>query len=175
MLQNLTWKTCRCLLSLRQVKPIFITRTLSATRSLHEKCHYKTLGIQKTASQDEIRKAYLEKSKMYHPDTNPDDKEAHAKFLEVKFAYESLLTKPSSSKIYTNFHKKHSRPHFEDDHINMEGFRRERPEFFRQHTASRQQRPRASRGERTVARKSKPRFGYGTILSVISVIAVVIT
>ena len=51
---------------------------------------YEVLGVSKTASEDEIKKAYRKLAKKYHPDVNPDNKEAEAKFKEINDAYEVL-------------------------------------------------------------------------------------
>ena len=45
--------------------------------------YYEVIGVSKTASEDEIKKAYRKLAKQYHPDLNPNDKEAEAKFKEV--------------------------------------------------------------------------------------------
>ena len=56
--------------------------------------YYEVLGVEKTASDDEIKKAFRRLAKKYHPDANPDNKkEAEAKFKEVNEAYEVLSDK----------------------------------------------------------------------------------
>ncbi|MBQ7541902.1 MAG: molecular chaperone DnaJ [Clostridia bacterium] len=52
--------------------------------------YYEVLGVDKNASEDEIKKAYRKKAKQYHPDLNPDNPEAEAKFKEANEAYEVL-------------------------------------------------------------------------------------
>ena len=52
--------------------------------------YYEVLGVKKDASDDEIKKAYRSLAKKYHPDMNPGDKEAEAKFKEVNEAYAVL-------------------------------------------------------------------------------------
>ncbi len=52
--------------------------------------YYEVLGVQKNASDDEIKKAYRSLAKKYHPDMNPGDKEAEAKFKEANEAYAVL-------------------------------------------------------------------------------------
>ena len=55
-----------------------------------EKDLYKTLNVDKEASQDEIKKAYRKLSKECHPDVNPDNKEAEEKFKDISVAYGTL-------------------------------------------------------------------------------------
>ena len=52
--------------------------------------YYEVLGVSKNASADEIKRAYRRMAMKYHPDKNPDDKEAEAKFKECAEAYEVL-------------------------------------------------------------------------------------
>src|SRR3954468_1045209 len=54
------------------------------------KDYYDTLGVARTASQDEIQKAYRKLARKYHPDMNPDDATAKKKFQEVQQAFETL-------------------------------------------------------------------------------------
>ena len=52
--------------------------------------YYEVLGVAKTASADEIKKAYRKLAMKHHPDRNPDDKSAEEKFKEASEAYEVL-------------------------------------------------------------------------------------
>jgi len=52
--------------------------------------YYKTLGVRRNASPEEIQKAYRELARRYHPDLNPDDKTAKKKFQEVQTAFDVL-------------------------------------------------------------------------------------
>ncbi len=63
------------------------------------KDYYKILGVSKTASQDEIKKAYRKLAVKYHPDKNPGDKVAENKFKEANEANE-VLSKPEKRKQY---------------------------------------------------------------------------
>lgn len=54
------------------------------------KDYYKILGVDKNASKDEIKKAYRKLARKFHPDTNPNDKEAAKKFSEINEAHEVL-------------------------------------------------------------------------------------
>jgi len=52
--------------------------------------YYEVLGVEKTASADDIKRAYRRLAIKYHPDKNPGDKDAEAKFKECAEAYEVL-------------------------------------------------------------------------------------
>src|ERR1044072_5163466 len=60
---------------------------------------YKTLGVDKKASDEEIKKAYRKLARQYHPDTNQGDKGAEERFKEVQEAY-SILSDEEKRKAY---------------------------------------------------------------------------
>ena len=66
------------------------------------KDYYTILGVPKGADENEIKKAYRQLAKQYHPDRNPGDKTAEAKFKEISEAYE-VLSDPEKRQMYERF------------------------------------------------------------------------
>src|SRR5678816_71421 len=66
--------------------------------------YYKTLGLDKNATEDDIRKAYRKLARKYHPDLNPNDKEANKKFQQINEANE-VLGDPDKRKKYDQYGK----------------------------------------------------------------------
>ncbi len=64
--------------------------------------YYEVLGLTKSASDDEIKKAYRTLAKKYHPDANPGDKSAEEKFKEINEAY-SVLSNPQEKQKYDQY------------------------------------------------------------------------
>ncbi|XP_017123488.1 protein tumorous imaginal discs, mitochondrial isoform X3 [Drosophila elegans] len=71
-------------------KPEPQVRRFHTTRHLLAKDYYKTLGVAKNSNGKDIKKAYYQLAKKYHPDTNKEDPDAGRKFQEVSEAYEVL-------------------------------------------------------------------------------------
>ena len=66
--------------------------------------YYKALGVDKKASEEEIKKAYRKLARKLHPDLNPNDKEAHKKFQQINEANE-VLSDPEKRKKYDQYGK----------------------------------------------------------------------
>ena len=64
--------------------------------------YYEVLGVSKTASDSELKSAYRKLAKKYHPDVNPGDKEAEAKFKEATEAY-GVLSDAEKRRQYDQF------------------------------------------------------------------------
>lgn len=64
--------------------------------------YYQTLGVPRSADEKEIKSAYRKLARKFHPDVNPNDKSAEAKFKEVSEAYE-ILSDPEKRKLYDQF------------------------------------------------------------------------
>src|SRR6266700_4561168 len=71
-------------------------------REWADKDYYAVLGVQKTASESEIKKSYRKLAQKYHPDANPGDKAAEERFKEVSHAYD-VLSDAKSRKEYDDF------------------------------------------------------------------------
>ncbi len=94
--------------------------------SVKYKDYYKLLGVSRSASQDEIAKAFKKLAKKYHPDLNPDNPEAEMKFKEANEAYE-VLKDPEKRKMYDQFgsdweHGQNFRPPPGYENMNFGGF-----------------------------------------------------
>ena len=61
--------------------------------------YYRTIGVQPDASQNDLKKAYRNLAKKYHPDLHPGDQEAEVRFKEINEAYE-ILSDPDKRKEY---------------------------------------------------------------------------
>ena len=70
--------------------------------------YYKVLGLSKEATAEDIKKAYRKQARKLHPDINPNDKEAHAKFQQLNEANE-VLSNPEKRAKYDNYGKEWER------------------------------------------------------------------
>lgn len=93
--------------------------------------YYKTLGITKSATEAEIKKAYRKLARKYHPDLNPNDKEAEQKFKEINEANE-VLSNPENRKKYDKYGKdwKHA------DEFEKAGYDPNQQQYSRQRQAN---------------------------------------
>src|ERR671932_1081547 len=81
---------------------------------------YDTLGVPKSASTDEIKKAYRKLAAKYHPDKNPGDASAEERFKDVQNAYDTL-SDPGKRKAYDQFGTANGRPGFDPRDFNFRG------------------------------------------------------
>src|ERR1700731_1285362 len=64
--------------------------------------YYQTLGVERAASADDIRKAYRKLARKHHPDLNPGDKSAEDRFKKVQEAYD-ILSEPKKKEMYDQY------------------------------------------------------------------------
>lgn len=88
--------------------------------------YYKVLGVDKNATQEDIKKAYRKLARKHHPDLNPNDKEAHKKFQQVNEANE-VLGDPEKRKKYDQYGKdwQHAEQFEKARQSQQQGFERE--------------------------------------------------
>src|SRR5215203_1417145 len=86
--------------------------------------YYKVLGVHKSATQEDIKKAYRKLARKLHPDLNPNDKEAHKKFQQINEANE-VLSDPEKRKKYDQYGKDWQHAEQFEQSRQSEGFGRE--------------------------------------------------
>src|SRR6266508_245429 len=77
---------------------------------------YEILGVGRTTSAEDIKKAYRKLARKYHPDINPGKKEAEERFKEISFAYD-VLSDPEKRKLYDEFGEAGLRPGFDAENM----------------------------------------------------------
>lgn len=82
---------------------------------------YQTLGVQKNADQEEIKKSYRKLAKKYHPDLNPGNKEAEKKFKEVSHAFDLIGTPEARAKFDRGETDEQQRKQYEEFFKNRRG------------------------------------------------------
>lgn len=94
---------------------------------------YEVLGVKKTASQDEIQKAFRKQAKVLHPDLNPGDKEAERKFKDISAAYEIIGDKDK-------------RARYDNGEIGPDGNEQQQRQYYREYAGAGAENPYHSAG-----------------------------
>ena len=79
---------------------------------------YEVLGIARDATQREVKQAYWSLAKRFHPDHNPENPDAEARFKQIQLAYEALTgrKKPDSIPPGAHYHRNNPPSYFSDEH-----------------------------------------------------------
>src|SRR5437870_8510501 len=77
---------------------------------------YHVLGVSRTASADDIKKAYRKLARKHHPDVNPGNKEAEERFKEISLAHD-VLSDPEKRRLYDEFGEDGLRPGFDAENM----------------------------------------------------------
>src|SRR5437763_15180610 len=73
-----------------------------ARHAMADRDYYEVLGVARTATPEQIKKAYRTLARKHHPDVNPGDKKAEARFKEAQQAYD-ILSDPEKRSLYDRF------------------------------------------------------------------------
>ncbi len=92
---------------------------------MSKRCYYETLGVERAANDDELKKAFRRLAMKHHPDRNPDNKECEAQFREAKEAYE-VLGDPQKRSLYD----RHGHAAFENGRGGGSGFQADVGDIF---------------------------------------------
>ncbi|MBF2053844.1 MAG: J domain-containing protein [Candidatus Sericytochromatia bacterium] len=118
------------------------------------KDYYATLGVSRSASQAEIKKAFRKLARQCHPDVNPDDPEAESRFNQLAEAYE-VIGDPERRKLY-------DQGHIDQTWFSTDNFSHIR-DIFQQ--SQQRQRQDAERPAESAASNAKNRFRFGEFLN----------
>lgn len=78
--------------------------------------YYEVLGVNRDASDEDIKKAYRKLARKYHPDINPGNKEAEERFKEISLAND-VLSEPEKRKLYDEFGEAGLKPGFDAENM----------------------------------------------------------